>query len=965
MSDSIVSLPPGVLAALGKGPAQTLLPLPSVVGSLADVDLRTPGCSTKLVANVQPSKTSEYRLAIIGEAPGAEEDAVGRPFQGQSGRFLDKLLAAHGIDRAACFVGNICNYRPPENQFFKLRWDGPEITESLARLDEDLKIFNPNLCILLGGNPLRAACGETRSIQAWRGSLFRGVVGPFAGRKCLATYHPAAVLRMFEWAPHLRFDLTRARHESTSPSLDLPRRTMRTGLSCDEIIREIESLISAADQAVTEFLDVWVSYDLEGYWNRITRFSIATSPDYGFIVPITRGEYDDHWTLDEEVRIWVAVARLLTHPRIRKVLQNSLYDRFVLAYVYKIVISNVAYDTMCAHWELYAELPNSLAFQASIYTNEPYWKDERENEDLTTKEVYCIKDSCVTEEIRQVQTPLLQAEPHAWNHFRFNMELLNAFLYMELRGLNYDGEAAKDARAKAYMELYTLQHELNVMAGRALPDTLTRNDILQLAKGKVCKIKESPYVVDFAQLPSASRKADLDAATKLAELARLGAFDTTPLPPATLGTVESLLETGLNVDSPKQMVEFLYVERKCERQYKENKDGTKALTADVNALLELYRKTQDPISKLVLRTRSAGYIVQTLGVKADPDGRVRCGYNKTGPETGRVACYESPTGSGYNLQTVTKKLRYLFRADDGHWFFQCDLAGADGWTVAAHCHALGDPTMFDDYMFGLKPARIIAVMYMYAEKEMDFFRAHSHREPNNHEAVQIFDRVSRDINALSRDELKKLCKEVDGDGWLYFGCKRIQHGSNYKAFKNTISKIILKDSYKFIGEPIYVEPNICGRLQDLYFGRYYGVPRWHITTGARVLQTERLSAASGRTRRFFGRLDNARGTVDDEVLRAALSNEPQDNTTFATDLAMHKLWFDRDNRNQRGQFVIEPLHQVHDALNGQFPKEAVEFARNRIPYYFDNEIEIAGMKLKIPYEGAFGPSWGELTEGTL
>ncbi len=86
---------------------------------------------------------------------------------------------------------------------------------------------------------------------------------------------------------------------------------------------------------------------------------------------------------------------------------------------------------------------------------------------------------------------------------------------------------------------------------------------------------------------------------------------------------------------------------------------------------------------------------------ADPDGRVRCSYNVVGTDTGRLSCQGSPTGSGMNLQTVTKKLRHLFLADPGYHFFQCDLAGADGWTVAAECASLGDPTMLNDYLAGI------------------------------------------------------------------------------------------------------------------------------------------------------------------------------------------------------------------------------------------------------------------------
>ena len=86
-----------------------------------------------------------------------------------------------------------------------------------------------------------------------------------------------------------------------------------------------------------------------------------------------------------------------------------------------------------------------------------------------------------------------------------------------------------------------------------------------------------------------------------------------------------------------------------------------------------------------------------LELKTDRDSRIRCSYNLVGTETGRLSCSGSVTGSGTNLQTITKQLRYLYQPDPGYYFFQCDLSGADGWTVAARASQLGDPTMLDDY----------------------------------------------------------------------------------------------------------------------------------------------------------------------------------------------------------------------------------------------------------------------------
>jgi hypothetical protein len=286
----------------------------------------------------------------------------------------------------------------------------------------------------------------------------------------------------------------------------------------------------------------------------------------------------------------------------------------------------------------------------------------------------------------------------------------------------------------------------------------------------------------------------------------------------------------------------------------------------------------------------------------------------------------SPTGNGANLQTITKKLRGCYRADPGKMLFQCDLSGADGWTVAAWSNALGDSTMLDDYNSGIKPARTIAAM----------------RTSGAH------------ISRLSQLDLKAAIKSIDIPEWLYFTCKRVQHGSNYELGDSTMSDVIMKDSWKLNGDPIYTSPSDCRLLKSLYKDhRYKGVKKWQDHTRDVLQRTGRIPSASGHTRPFFGRLQ------DHNTYRTALSQEPQINTSYVTNLALRNLWYDEENRDSRNHVIIEPLHQVHDALIGQFPIEKTEWALDKIRQYFNNQITIAKQPITIPFEGNYGPSWGE------
>ena len=192
-----------------------------------------------------------------------------------------------------------------------------------------------------------------------------------------------------------------------------------------------------------------------------------------------------------------------------------------------------------------------------------------------------------------------------------------------------------------------------------------------------------------------------------------------------------------------------------------------------------------------------------------------------------------------------------------------------------------------------------------------------------------------------------------------------------------MSDQILKDSYKLFGNPIYVSPDQCTELQQLYLLRYPGILKWHQKIKHQLKTYGTLTSASGHRRQFFGRRD------DHDTLKSALSDEPQNNTTWATNLALYKLWSDPDNkisipvvtrsqpgiapnaRRTRINLRIQCLHQIHDALLGQFKKEEVDWARQKIRSYFNNELTIAGQKITIPFEGSYGESWGNLKEGKI
>ena len=129
------------------------------------------------------------RLMLVGEAPGADEDRVGKPFVGRAGQLLDRMLAAIGLDRGAVYIANIVPWRPPGN-----RDPTPqEVAMCKPFLERQIELADPDILVCLGGASARELLGVKEGILRSRGRWF-----PYRTRRdirALATLHPAYLLR--------------------------------------------------------------------------------------------------------------------------------------------------------------------------------------------------------------------------------------------------------------------------------------------------------------------------------------------------------------------------------------------------------------------------------------------------------------------------------------------------------------------------------------------------------------------------------------------------------------------------------------------------------------------------------------------------------------------------------------------------------------------------------------------------
>jgi DNA polymerase len=134
------------------------------------------------------------RIMFVGEAPGADEDAQGRPFVGRAGQLLDKIITACGLKREDVFIGNILKCRPPGNRDPK----PDEIISCLPYLQQQIECIEPEVIVALGAHAARTLLNTNKSIGQLRGHFEEYVAG--IGRppiKLMATYHPAYLLRNY------------------------------------------------------------------------------------------------------------------------------------------------------------------------------------------------------------------------------------------------------------------------------------------------------------------------------------------------------------------------------------------------------------------------------------------------------------------------------------------------------------------------------------------------------------------------------------------------------------------------------------------------------------------------------------------------------------------------------------------------------------------------------------------------
>lgn len=371
------------------------------------------------------SGSARPRIVLVGEAFGGNEADLGKPFVGEAGKELFRMLGEafplvepelharicelhrYGLawvrdreawlEAAGIAMTNVLAFRPPDNKLERIcgtkkeveaaaaaggkgylyppiskgKYLRPEYLPELDRLAEEIRTLQPNLIIALGNTACWALLRAT-NIGSIRGAVTATAPdGPGGGIKCLPTYHPAGVLRQWAWRPIVVADLMKAGRESQFAEIQRPRRSILINPTKSEVIEYFTDTLLQG----SVYDPILVACDTETEAGQITCISFAPLKYNAMVIPFwdkTQPGWS-YWPESEERVIWDLIQQFMESSCVRLLWQNGLYD-FQYVMPMKIRVSRSTEDTMLLHHSLFPELQKGLGFLGSLYTNEASWK---------------------------------------------------------------------------------------------------------------------------------------------------------------------------------------------------------------------------------------------------------------------------------------------------------------------------------------------------------------------------------------------------------------------------------------------------------------------------------------------------------------------------------------------------------------------------------------------------------------
>lgn len=395
------------------------------------------------------------KLLVLSTAPGKYEGTAKLAFAGPAGDELRKMLSKAGAKINECRFDNIMQEvvanRDDEESFSyeaMQRW-----MPSLKKRIEEQK---PNCILALGSPALHATTGRT-GIMKWRGSILDSTICD--GVKVVGAFDPAFIMRNWGCREYTVWDYARAWEESRTRELSLPQWNIEIRPSFDQVVAAKDRLLKS-DKIV---------YDIEGDRN-IVCLGLGDANGWAISIPFVCSDGTRYWNIGAEAAIWRIVAEILASD-VEKVAQNAPYDQIQLR-LNGIEIRNQRWDTLKMHNCVWSEFPHSLAFLCSVYTKQPFYKDEGKTWEKGLSEdrfwIYngtdvCVTGACFKEIYKEMQQ--LGVLDFYQKHYADMHDIL---ISMELDGFSVDKDVQREKRKEVENDIKTLQPLVDELAGGPL-----------------------------------------------------------------------------------------------------------------------------------------------------------------------------------------------------------------------------------------------------------------------------------------------------------------------------------------------------------------------------------------------------------------------------------------------------------------------------------------------------------------
>lgn len=633
------------------------------------------------------------KLLLLGEAPGADEEALGKVFSGASGRLLNWAISQVGLYRPSLWITNVINCRPQKNDISTLEAsDAIVACQPGLRQELEAAVAGGVTTILALGATAIKALGIHGAVEKIRGSVYEWKSKSGKIIHVVPTYHPAAIMRQ-QWKRSgggtadagvlWLADFRKAKSISEDGWV-----TLQEHFNLKPTVTDVEHFV---DTALKSNALIAVDTETTGLsldYAKIVVIGLASGPEDAISVPFLDKDGFNYWTPTEQERVVSSLKRLFS--TCDQVYQNSFFDVPLLRrHGFPVPWEKISHDTLLLSHTLAAESKHDLGSIVSLYGKTPYWKEEFKNRTVSILKMdqlemrrYNLRDSVV---LHQVLPPMLD-ELRTLNLVDFYHDEVQPLIapIMEMLEEGVGFTPSRVATFKRDLEARLAKIDTQLRTDMNLPDSFNLNSDDHL---RWFLFGHEPTV--FKHLVDLPKKKP---GTKIY---------------AELVDIQALKDRG----GPIYILAGWHPPSTASGKPSVDAEGLLSFRIQLNNRLQAIKNDEEKskISKLlswldVLDEHTKLTKLLTTYTKYEPmkDGRIHPRWIAHGTVSGRLACREP------NLMNVPKptddpndfgtRVRGFFTAKPGHKMISCDYVNLEAQLLAFETE---DPILCEVFERGL------------------------------------------------------------------------------------------------------------------------------------------------------------------------------------------------------------------------------------------------------------------------